>query len=86
MIFPETNNFYLQITSQLMETVKQKVSLAQQLEQCEVDMQFMLQEQLRDKQFSNYEGNTSENKYEKRRITNRILLPSSFISFFLKPW
>ena len=85
MIFPETNNFNLQITSQLMETVKQNVKLAQQLEQCEVDMQFMLQEQLRDKQFSNYEGNSSENKYEKSRITNRILLPSSFISFFLKP-
>ena len=38
-----------QVSSQLMEAVQQKVALSQQLEEWEVDLQVMLQEQVKEK-------------------------------------
>ena len=46
-------SFITQVSSQLMEAVQQKVALSQQLEEWEVDLQVMLQEQVKDKLVQN---------------------------------
>ena len=68
-----------------METVKQKVALAQQLEMWEVDMQIMKQEQLRDKVINNQSQHSNIRENEKTHLVdNKSIVPSSLISFFLR--
>ena len=67
-----------------METVKHKVALAQQLEMWEVDMQIMKQEQLRDKVINNQSQHSNIRENEKTHMDNKISVPSSLISFFLR--
>ena len=69
-----------------METVKQKVALAQQLEMWEVDMQIMKQEQLRDKVINNQSQHSTIRENEKAHLDNKSSVPSSLISFFLRTW
>ena len=45
--------FITQVSSKLMEAVQQKVALSQQLEEWEVDLQVMLQQQVKDKLVQN---------------------------------
>ena len=73
----------LQISSQLLETVQQKVSLAQQLEEWEVDMQIMLQEQLKEKIVGSQSDSSSGSERKKNQLENK-LASSSIISFFLR--
>ena len=73
----------MQISSQLLETVQQKVSLAQQLEEWEVDMQIMLQEQLKEKIVGSQSDSSSGSERKKNQMENK-LASSSIISFFLR--
>ena len=73
----------MQISSQLLETVQQKVSLAQQLEEWEVDMQIMLQEQLKEKIVGSQSDSSSGSERKKNQLENK-LASSSIISFFLR--
>jgi coiled-coil domain-containing protein 64 len=55
-------SFITQVSSQLIEAVQQKVALSQQLEEWEVDLQVMLQEQVKEKlvqNTANRSGNSS---------------------------
>ena len=77
--------FDTQVSSQLMEAVQQKVALSQQLEEWEVDLQVMLQEQVKDKlvqNTSNQSGKSSGSDTEKGGVTRKLSRPSSIISFF----
>ena len=73
----------MQISSQLLETVQQKVGLAQQLEEWEVDMQIMLQEQLKEKIVGSQSDSSSGSERKKDILENK-LASSSIISFFLR--
>ena len=68
-----------------MEAVQQKVALSQQLEQWEVDIQVMLQEQVKDKLVGNssgQSGKSSSSDSDKGPVTWKISRPSSIMSFF----
>ena len=68
-----------------MEAVQQKVALSQQLEECEVDMQVMLQEQVKDKMEGNSSdrsGKSSSSDSDKDPVTLKLSRPSSIMSFF----
>ena len=73
----------MQISSQLLETVQQKVVLAQKLEEWEVDMQIMLQEQLKEKIVGSQSDSSSGSERKKDILENK-LASSSIISFFLR--
>ena len=73
----------MQISSQLLETVQQKVVLAQKLEEWEVDMQIMLQEQLKEKIVGSQSDSSSGSERKKNQLENK-LASSSIISFFLR--
>ena len=74
--------FITQVISQLMESVQQKLALSQQLEKCEVDMQVMLQEEVKDKMVRNSSGQSGKSSSSDSEITWKISRPSSIISFF----
>ena len=67
-----------------MEAVQQKVSLSQQLEDWEVDLQVMLQEQVKDKlgNTSSQSGKSSGSDGGKETVTRKMSKPSSIMSFF----
>ena len=68
-----------------MEAVQQRVALSQQLEECEVDMQVMLQEQVKDKMEGNSSdrsGKSSSSDSYKDPVTWKLSRPSSIMSFF----
>ena len=76
--------FITQVSSQLMEAVQQKVALSQQLEEWEVDLQVMLQEQVKDKlvqNTSNQSGKSSGSDTVRGAQTRKLTRPSSIISF-----
>ena len=75
----------MQVSSQLMEAVQQKVSLSQQLEEWEVDLQVMLQEQVKDKLVQNtssQQDKSSGYESEKSTVSRKLSRPSSIMSFF----
>ena len=76
-------SFITQVSSQLMEAVQQKIALSQQLEEWEVDLQVMLQEQVKDKLVQNTANQSvkSNGSDTERSAVNRKL-SSSIISFF----
>ena len=53
----------IQASSQLIEAVQQKVSLSQQLEECQVNLEMMLDNQVQDKLEENKKRKTSKTKY-----------------------
>ena len=68
-----------------MEAVQQKVDLSRQLDKWEVDMQVMLQEQVKDKLVGNssgQSGKSSSSDSEKGPMTWKLSRPSTFMSFF----
>ena len=68
-----------------MEAVQQKVALSQQLEEWEVDLQVMLQEQVKDKLVQNtadQSGKSSGIDTVRSAMTRKLSRPSSIISFF----
>ena len=68
-----------------MEAVQQKVALSQQLEEWEVDLQVMVQEQVKDKlaqNTANQSGKSSGSETERGVMTKKLSRPSSIISFF----
>ena len=85
IVFVIQSLFVMQVSSQLMEAVQQKVSLSQQLEEWEVDLQVMLQEQVKDKLGSNtnsQSGKTSASDSDKDMVARKTSRPSSIMSFF----
>eukprot|EP00092_Neocalanus_flemingeri_P067246 GFUD01082040.1.p1 GENE.GFUD01082040.1~~GFUD01082040.1.p1 ORF type:complete len:219 (-),score=98.54 GFUD01082040.1:86-679(-) len=75
----------MQVSSQLMEAVQQKVSLSQQLEEWEVDLQVILQEQVKDKlggNISSQTENSTGSDSDKETVARKISRPSSIMSFF----
>jgi len=67
----------MQANSQLMEAIQQKVELSQQLEQWQMDMQALLDEQMRRKlanpeQPATSSGNNSPASAEKKRVNRRL--------------
>ena len=77
--------FITQVSSQLMEAVQQKVALSQQLEEWEVDLQVMLQEQVKEKLVQNTTNQSqmsSGSDTERGSVTRKLSRPSSIISFF----
>jgi hypothetical protein len=75
-------SFLSQVSSQLMEAVQQKVALFQQLEKSEVDLQVMLQEQVKDKLVQNTSNQSSGSDTVRGAQTRKFTRPSSIISFF----
>ena len=75
-------SFITQVGSQLMESVQQKLALSQQLEKCEVDMQDMLQEQVKEKMMGNSSGQLVMSNSSDSEMTWKISRPTSIISFF----
>ena len=74
-----------QVSSQLMEAVQQKVALSQQLEEWEVDLQVMLQEQVKEKLVQNTTNQSqmsSGSDTERGSVTRKLSRPNSIISFF----
>ena len=65
-----------------MEAVQQKVALSQQLEELEMDMQVMLQEQLREKLVRMQSKQPNGCDSEKSKV---MPTTSSIFSFFLRP-
>ena len=77
--------FDTQVSSQLMEAVQQKVALSQQLAEWKVDMQVILQEQLKEKLVHNTDNQSrkSSGSDNKRGAgTKKLSRSSSIISFF----
>jgi len=73
----------MQVSSQLMEAVQQKVSLSQQLEEWEVDLQIMLQEQVKDKLGNSSQSEKSSSRDSgKETVARKVSRPSSIMSFF----
>jgi len=75
----------MQVSSQLIEAVQQKVALSQQLEEWEVDLQVMLQEQVKDKLVQNtssQQDKSSGYESEKSTVSRKLSRPSSIMSFF----
>ena len=73
------------MNSQLIEAVQQKVTLSQQLEEWEVDLQVMLQEQVKDKMVHNKSSQfekTSSSDSERSADNRKISRSSSIMSFF----
>ena len=69
--------FITQVSSQLMEAVQQKVALSQQLEEWEVDLQVLLQEQVKEKLVQNTVNRSekaSDQKVIKTKFNHFILL------------
>ena len=84
-VFVRQSLFTTQVSSQLIEAVQQKVSLSQQLEEWEVDLQVMLQEQVKEKlvrNTSNQSGQSSGSDPERGAVTRKLSRPSSILSFF----
>merc|ERR1719206_722218 len=69
----------MQVNSKLIEAVQQKVTLSQQLEEWEVDLQAMLQEQVKDKMGKQTRSSDSEISTENMKISRS----SSIMSIFL---
>ena len=65
-----------------MEAVQQKVALSQQLEEWEVDLQVMLQEQVKEKIVGNSSGQSGKSSSSDSEMTWKISRPSSIMSFF----
>jgi len=75
----------MQVNSQLIEAVQQKVTLSQQLEEWEVDLQVMLQEQVKNKMVQNTSSQsdkTSSSDSERSTENRKISRSSSIMSFF----
>jgi len=75
----------MQVNSQLIEAVQQKVTLSQQLEEWEVDLQVMLQEQVKNKMVQNTSSQsdkTSSSDSERSTEIRKISRSSSIMSFF----
>ena len=75
----------MQVSSQLMEAVQQKVSLSQQVEEWVVDLQVMFQERVKDKlgmNSSSQSGKSSGSDSDKDTVARKISRPSSIMSFF----
>ena len=71
----------MQVSSQLLEAVQQKVRLSQRLEECEMDLQGLLQEQVIEKLGKAKNCDKQSNKEtvcRKKSTTNKVL------SFFSK--
>ena len=69
----------------MIEAVQQKVTLSQQLEEWEVDLQVMLQEQVKDKMVHNKGSQfekTSSSDSERSADNRKISRSSSIMSFF----
>merc|ERR1712013_849490 len=75
----------MQVNSQLIEAVQQKVTLSQQLEEWEVDLQVMLHEQVKNKMVQNTSSQsdkTSSSDSERSTEIRKISRSSSIMSFF----
>ena len=66
-------SFITQVGSQLMESVQQKLALSQQLEKCEVDMQDMLQEQVKEKMVGNSSGKSVKSNSSDSEMTWKMI-------------
>ena len=82
-VFVKQSLFTTQVSSQLIEAVQQKVSLSQQLEEWEVDLQVMLQEQVKDKLGGNTNSQSGKSSSsDSETVARKISRPSSIMSFF----
>ena len=68
------------MNSKLIEAVQQKVTLSQQLEEWEVDLQAMLQEQVKDKMGKQTRSSDSEISTENMKISRSSSIMSIFLS------